>query len=315
MCAPDRRKSASTTTSRRSSALAVLLSSSVPCGNQTVGLHFDCLSVMAVVDACCAGKAFAIKVIKKTKLNAEELAGLSSLCPRFASPSSLIHILCVHPLCACVRVCAVVHDEVEIMHKISHVNCVHLYEMFETSKKIYMVLELLTGARWLFSFICLCVRDRVAGCVCAGFPAPPPCSDAFSSFSPRVPNFTQIEIANFQAASCSTALWPRAATARRRPASSFSPLPRPSPTSTPSASCTAISRFLRLSVSWLSELCLCWCRCGLAVAVVRGTQTHAHSAHTHRYTCTHTQPENLIYQSPKPESPIKITDFGLAKFR
>lgn len=50
----------------------------------------------------------------------------------------------------CTRLIAispVVHDEVEIMHKISHVNCVHLYEMFETSKKIYMVLELLTGTR------------------------------------------------------------------------------------------------------------------------------------------------------------------------
>jgi len=59
------------------------------------------------------GKQFAIKVIKKTKLNAEELA--------------------------------VVHDEVEIMHKINHDHCVQLYEMFETSKKIYMVMELLTG--------------------------------------------------------------------------------------------------------------------------------------------------------------------------
>lgn len=53
------------------------------------------------------GKQFAIKVIKKSKLNSEELA--------------------------------VVHDEVEIMHKINHPNCVQLYEMFETSKKMYMV--------------------------------------------------------------------------------------------------------------------------------------------------------------------------------
>lgn len=59
------------------------------------------------------GHQFAIKVIKKSKLNAEELA--------------------------------VVHDEVEIMHKVNHPNCVQLFEMFETSKKMYMVLELLTG--------------------------------------------------------------------------------------------------------------------------------------------------------------------------
>ena len=56
---------------------------------------------------------FAVKIIKKSKLNADELA--------------------------------VVHDEVEIMHKIQHVNCVQLFEMFETNKKIYMVMELLTG--------------------------------------------------------------------------------------------------------------------------------------------------------------------------
>jgi hypothetical protein len=59
------------------------------------------------------GKQFAIKVIKKSKLNSEELA--------------------------------VVHDEVEIMHKVNHPNCVQLFEMFETTKKMYMVLELLTG--------------------------------------------------------------------------------------------------------------------------------------------------------------------------
>jgi serine/threonine protein kinase len=58
-------------------------------------------------------KEFAIKVIKKSKLTAEELA--------------------------------VVHDEVEILHKINHPHCVSLYEMFETNKKIYMVMELLTG--------------------------------------------------------------------------------------------------------------------------------------------------------------------------
>jgi len=59
------------------------------------------------------GKQFAVKIIKKNKLNAEELL--------------------------------VVHDEVEIMHRINHVNCVQLYEMFETNKKLYMVMELLTG--------------------------------------------------------------------------------------------------------------------------------------------------------------------------
>jgi len=59
------------------------------------------------------GKEFAIKIIKKSKLNSEELA--------------------------------VVHDEVEIMHKIHHENCVQLFEMFETSKKMYMVMEVLTG--------------------------------------------------------------------------------------------------------------------------------------------------------------------------
>lgn len=59
------------------------------------------------------GKEFAIKIIKKDKLNSDEIA--------------------------------VVHDEVEIMHKIRHENCVQLYEMFETKTKLYMVIELLTG--------------------------------------------------------------------------------------------------------------------------------------------------------------------------
>jgi calcium/calmodulin-dependent protein kinase I len=59
------------------------------------------------------GTEFAIKIIKKDKLNSEEIA--------------------------------VVHDEVEIMHKIQHNNCVQLYEMFETKTKLYMVIELLTG--------------------------------------------------------------------------------------------------------------------------------------------------------------------------
>jgi len=58
-------------------------------------------------------KYFAVKIIKKNKLNPEELL--------------------------------VVHDEVEIMHKINHKHCAQLYEMFETNKKLYMVMELLTG--------------------------------------------------------------------------------------------------------------------------------------------------------------------------
>jgi len=128
------------------------------------------------------GKAFAIKVIKKSKLNAEELA--------------------------------VVHDEVEIMHKISHVNCVHLYEMFETSKKIYMVLELLTGGE-LF--------DRIV---------------AKGSFSEK--------------------------------------------------EASELMRSITSAVSYLHSIGI-----------------------VHRDL----KPEHLIYQSPKPDSPITITDFGLAKYR
>jgi len=56
---------------------------------------------------------FAVKIIKKSKLNKQELA--------------------------------IVHDEVKIMHKIKDPNCAKLYEIFETGKKLYMVLELLRG--------------------------------------------------------------------------------------------------------------------------------------------------------------------------
>jgi len=128
------------------------------------------------------GKQFAIKVIKKSKLNSEELA--------------------------------VVHDEVEIMHKIKHQNCVTLYEMYETPKKIYMVLELLTGGE-LF--------DRIV---------------AKSSYSEK-------EASDVIRSVCS-------------------------------------------AVTYLHSIGI-----------------------VHRDL----KPENLIYQSEAADSPIKITDFGLAKYR
>jgi len=56
---------------------------------------------------------YACKIIQKTKLNSEELA--------------------------------VVHDEVEIMQKVQYKHCVKLHEIFETSKNLYMVMDLLTG--------------------------------------------------------------------------------------------------------------------------------------------------------------------------
>lgn len=128
------------------------------------------------------GKQFAVKVIKKSKLNAEELA--------------------------------VVHDEVEIMHKINHQNCVHLYEMYETPKKIYMVLELLTGGE-LF--------DRIV---------------AKGSYSEK--------------------------------------------------EASELIRAITGAIKYLHDIGI-----------------------THRDL----KPENLIYQSQAADSPIKITDFGLAKFR
>lgn len=128
------------------------------------------------------GKEFAVKVIKKSKLNAEELA--------------------------------VVHDEVEILHKINHPNCVQLYEMFETNKKIYMVMELLTGGE-LF--------DRIV---------------AKGSYSERE-----------------------------------------------------------------------------ASAVIKSIAAALQYLHTNSIVHRDLKPENLIYQSEREDSPIKITDFGLAKFR
>ncbi|CEO99397.1 Protein kinase domain-containing protein [Plasmodiophora brassicae] len=59
------------------------------------------------------GKDYAIKIVKKKNLNAEELA--------------------------------TIHEEVEIMHRIEHPNVVALIEIFDTPKSLYMVLELLVG--------------------------------------------------------------------------------------------------------------------------------------------------------------------------
>lgn len=56
---------------------------------------------------------FAVKIIRKNKLNKEELS--------------------------------VVHDEVEIMQRVEHKHCVRLFEIYETSSKLYMVMEILTG--------------------------------------------------------------------------------------------------------------------------------------------------------------------------
>jgi len=83
--------------------------------------HYDIKEILgtgsfAVVKRAVAkksGQEFAIKIIKKTKLSADELNS--------------------------------VHDEVEIMHKIHHPHCIELIEMFESKQKIYMVMELLTG--------------------------------------------------------------------------------------------------------------------------------------------------------------------------
>mmetsp|Transcript_22053 Transcript_22053/g.43825 ORF Transcript_22053/g.43825 Transcript_22053/m.43825 type:complete len:352 (-) Transcript_22053:442-1497(-) len=57
--------------------------------------------------------AFACKIIKKSKLGPEELN--------------------------------LVLDEVDIMHKINHENCISLHEIFESKKSVYLVMELLTG--------------------------------------------------------------------------------------------------------------------------------------------------------------------------
>mmetsp|Transcript_12767 Transcript_12767/g.15149 ORF Transcript_12767/g.15149 Transcript_12767/m.15149 type:complete len:333 (-) Transcript_12767:216-1214(-) len=59
------------------------------------------------------GKELAVKIIKKAKLGQKELQ--------------------------------IVHDEVKIMDKIKHKNCVKLEEIFETNKKLYLVMEKLSG--------------------------------------------------------------------------------------------------------------------------------------------------------------------------
>eukprot|EP00954_Amorphochlora_amoebiformis_P020510 1339865-Amorphochlora_amoeboformis.AAC.1 len=59
------------------------------------------------------GKELAVKIIKKAKLGQKELQ--------------------------------IVHDEVKIMDKIRHPNCVRLEEIFETNKKLYLVMEKLSG--------------------------------------------------------------------------------------------------------------------------------------------------------------------------
>lgn len=56
---------------------------------------------------------FAIKIIRKEKLDHKELS--------------------------------VIHDEAEIMSSVKHPHCVRMFELYETKKKLYMVLELLRG--------------------------------------------------------------------------------------------------------------------------------------------------------------------------
>ncbi len=65
-------------------------------------------------------KEMAVKIISKKKLNEEELY--------------------------------IVHEEVKIMTKIASPHCVQLFEIFETNKRLYLVMELLTGGE-LFDMI------------------------------------------------------------------------------------------------------------------------------------------------------------------
>lgn len=66
-------------------------------------------------------KQFAVKIIQKTKLSKQELS--------------------------------VVHDEVMIMAKVEHINCVRLFETYETKARLYMIMELLTGGELFDSIV------------------------------------------------------------------------------------------------------------------------------------------------------------------
>lgn len=48
---------------------------------------------------------------------------------------------------------AVVHDEIVVMRKIDHPNCVKLFDVFEDKKRVYLVLELLQGGELFDSIV------------------------------------------------------------------------------------------------------------------------------------------------------------------
>ncbi len=47
--------------------------------------------------------------------------------------------------------------EVDILSQVDHPNVVKLYEIFEDSKKFYMVLELMTGGEVISIFLIICL--------------------------------------------------------------------------------------------------------------------------------------------------------------